>query len=82
MNFPQGLYNDVFIFSFFSVYCLLCQSCNPSSSFSDMKGVMIGQNIAAGSSDLVGAIEMWASEVKDFSYGSSPTGVVGHYTQV
>ena len=47
-----------------------------------MPGVMIGQNVAAGGHDLVGAIQMWANEESAFSYGQNPTGVVGHYTQV
>lgn len=47
-----------------------------------LPGVTIGQNAAGGYPDVLSAVNAWASEISDFTYGVKPTKVTGHYTQI
>ena len=42
----------------------------------------VGQNLAYGHQNWKAAIDAWHSEVSDFNYDGTPSGVVGHYTAV
>ncbi|KAH3736563.1 cysteine-rich venom protein latisemin-like [Dreissena polymorpha] len=55
----------------------------PSYKRCDFGRFSVGQNLAYGYSSWTGAIEGWAKEKKDFTYGTdNKNKVVGHYTQM
>ncbi|UJR14016.1 hypothetical protein I4U23_001015 [Adineta vaga] len=70
------------------VFCLLADHCDYEHDKSSQRQapripLPTGQNIAMGYQNWIQVIQAWASEKKDFVYGSPfQNSVVGHYTQM